>query len=299
MRKPFRLFALCLAAALMGCVSLGKYNALHRQADDLQSQLDEIHREAKGLQSDLGAAKESNTALSLSKTALESQKSQLELQRNALEQTQASLEVRTAELETKTAQLEQTQDELISKTAELSAQKDALEAEKAALLKQAQDKQAQYDAVTGDLKKEIGEGRLKITQYQNMLTLDVADKILFDSGKAALKPDGRAVLIKVGAALAKGDKVIRVVGHTDNVPLAAGAAYAGNWDLSTARATTVVRFLQEQCKLDPGRLVAEGRGEWMPVAPNDSPENRQKNRRIEITLIDRSLVDGMSAPKTP
>jgi len=302
MRQELKLIAAGLALGLAGCVSLGTYNDLQKKASDMQSQLDEIHREAKGLQSDLGSAKQSNEALSLSKTALETETVDLQKQKAQLETTQASLEVKTSQLETRTAELEDEAAQLETKTAQLEAakaaleaDKAALEADKAALLKQAQDKQAQYDSVMGQLKQEVNDGQLKITQYKNMLTLDVADKILFDSGKAALKKDGRAVLLKVGQALAKGDKVIRVVGHTDNVPLAEGAAFASNWDLSTARATTVVRFLQDQCKLDPTRLVAEGRGEWLPVAPNDTPENRQKNRRIEITLIDRSLVDAISA----
>jgi chemotaxis protein MotB len=86
------------------------------------------------------------------------------------------------------------------------------------------------------------------------------------------------------------DKAIRIVGHTDNVPIskAAQKVFPSNWELSAARATTVVRFLQ-QAGIAPERLIATGRAEYAPVAPNDSPEGRQKNRRIEITLIDPKL----------
>jgi chemotaxis protein MotB len=203
------------------------------------------------------------------------------------------LEGKTAQLVSQTAQLQQAQSDLKAQSDSLAAQNAALAADKQALQKQAADKQAQYDSLVGDLKKEVNDGQLKITQYKNMLTVDVADKILFDSGKADLKADGKAVLKKVAEALAKGDKVIRVVGHTDNVRLGAGAAFASNWELSTARATKVVRFLNEQGGLDPKRLIAEGRGEYSPVAPNDTPENKQRNRRIEITLLDRSLVDAV------
>jgi chemotaxis protein MotB len=82
-----------------------------------------------------------------------------------------------------------------------------------------------------------------------------------------------------------------VVGHTDNVPITGGLqkVFASNWELSAARATTVVRFLQE-AGIAPERLIATGRAEYAPVAPNDTPEGRQKNRRIEITLIDRNLL---------
>lgn len=267
-----KIFAALAALSLSGCVSMGKYHALESLNSDLQSQLDATKKSAMTYEKDLGTAKQDNAALSDSKSALEKQKDDLSQQKTAAEK-QAS--------------------DMAEMAAQLKAQKDALQAEKDALVKAAAEKQAQYDSLVGDLKKEVSEGNLKITQYKNMLTVDVADKILFDSGKAAIKADGKAVLQKVGEALAKSDKYIRVVGHTDNVPLSANAAYASNWDLSAARATTVVRFLQEQAKLDPQRLMAAGRGEYAPVAPNDTPANKQKNRRIEITLLDKNLVDAI------
>ena len=264
MRSTSGLIVLGLSVALTGCVTMGKYRALQGDNDKLQVQLGQSHVEAGGLQNDLDSAHQSNAALSLSKTALESQNGDLE-------QAQANLANHATALEGRNADLER---------------------DKAALVKAAQEKQAQYDQLTGDLNQEIKDGLLKITRYKDMLTLDVADQILFDSGKDALKPAGETVLLKVAKAIAQSGKIIQVVGHTDNVPLAPGAQFASNWELSTARATRVVRFLQDQGGLDPTRLVASGRGQWMPVAPNDTPEGRQKNRRIEITLMDRSMVDG-------
>ena len=117
----------------------------------------------------------------------------------------------------------------------------------------------------------------------------------FDSGKVTLRKEGKAVLKKVGNALKRYEnKIIRVVGHTDNVPVAKSlrAAFPSNWDLSVARAANVVRFLQE-VGVPPERMVAAGRAEYDSVAPNDTPEGRQKNRRIEIMLIDKSLVSEM------
>jgi chemotaxis protein MotB len=286
------LTALAAALLLSGCVSLGKYKALQAdngtlkaKNDDLESQIAQIHKEASGLQQDLGTAKEAAATLDQQKSSLEKEKGALQSDKDALQ--------------AKTDELTKTQAALTAKTAELEQQKAGLEAEKAALLKESQAKQAQYDSLVGDLQKEVSDGQLKITQYKNMLTVDVADKILFDSGRADLKKEGLDVLKKVGDALAKSDKVIRVVGHTDNVPLSSGAAYASNWELSAARATTVVRFLQEKAKLEPARLIAAGRGEFAPVAPNDTPANKQKNRRIEITLLDKALVDAVAAPAPP
>lgn len=280
MRTNQKFLSSLVALSLTGCVSAGKYKALESLNSDLQAQLDSTKKSALNYEKDLGSAKKDNAELADSKTVLEKQKDDLSLQKTAAEKQAADLAAQKNELQAVTAQLQ--------------SQKDALQAEKDALLKASAAKQAQYDSLVGDLKKEVTDGNLKITQYKNMLTVDVADKILFDSGKAAIKADGKAVLKKVGEALAKSDKYIRVVGHTDNVPLTANAAYASNWELSAARATTVVRFLQEQSKLEPQRLMAAGRGEYSPVAPNDTPANKQKNRRIEITLLDKSLVDAIA-----
>jgi chemotaxis protein MotB len=107
------------------------------------------------------------------------------------------------------------------------------------------------------------------------------------------------VLKKVGEAL-KGykNKIIRVVGHTDNVPVGKTeqGGFPSNWELSVARATNVVRYLQE-VGVPPERMVASGRGEYEPIASNDSAEGRPKNRRIEIMLIDQSLADELTKPR--
>jgi chemotaxis protein MotB len=176
------------------------------------------------------------------------------------------------------------------------------EKEKAELLASEQKSKATYEQLMGQLKTEVSEGQIAIQQYEDKLTLNVAEKIFFDSGSAALKPGGREVLRKVGNIL-KGltGKVIRVEGHTDNVPIAPTlrATYPTNWELSAARATTVVRFLQEFAGVPPQMLVAAAYGEYRPIAPNDTPANKQKNRRIEIVLQNRDVMKRMEAPITP
>jgi chemotaxis protein MotB len=178
---------------------------------------------------------------------------------------------------------------------QLQQQVGTLEQQTAELLTASQQRQQQYDALVKSLSAEVAQGQLKVRQYQNMLSVDLAEQIFFDSGKATLKPGGKDVLNKVGDAL-KGyeNKLIRVVGHTDNVPLAKSlqSTFPTNWELSVARATNVVRHLQE-VGIAPERMVASGRGEYDPVASNDTAEGRQKNRRIEIMLIDKSLANEM------
>jgi chemotaxis protein MotB len=173
--------------------------------------------------------------------------------------------------------------------ADLRRQIAALERQKVQLLSTSQKTQSEYDSLVRNLKEEVKKGELQVRQYKNMLTVEAAEQLFFDSGRADLKDSGKAVLKSVGEAL-KGyeDKVIRVVGHTDNVPIKT-KVFPSNWELSVARATTVVRYLQE-VGIPPERMIAAGRGEYQPLAANDDAEGRTKNRRIEITLIDRSLV---------
>jgi chemotaxis protein MotB len=191
--------------------------------------------------------------------------------------------------------LEQQKTSLEQQQAESRKQIDALEQEKAKLATASQQDKSQYDALVRNLTEEVKRGELQVRQYKDMLTVDVAEQMFFDSGRADLKDTGKAVLKKVSEAL-KGyeDKVIRVVGHTDNVPIKT-KVFPSNWELSVARATTVVRYLQET-GIPPDRMIASGRAEYQPVAENDTPDGRKKNRRIEITLIDKNAATEASPP---
>lgn len=141
-------------------------------------------------------------------------------------------------------------------------------------------------ALSRELQDEIKKGNITIEQLRGRLTVSVVQEVLFHSGSAELHAEGKKILDKVASGL-KGidDRLIMVEGHTDNVPIGAKIAekYPTNWELSTARATTVVRHLQDK-GVAPKHLGAAGFSEYRPVAPNDSDKNRQKNRRIDIVL---------------
>src|SRR5262249_14723100 len=115
-------------------------------------------------------------------------------------------------------------------------------------------------------------------------------------GSAQLKDSGKDVLKKVAEALkAYPDKYVRVVGHTDNVPVAkAKDTFPTNWELSAIRSTNVVRFLQK-AGVTPEHLIISARGEFNPIAQNDTADGRQKTRRIEIMLLDKTLVESIQA----
>jgi chemotaxis protein MotB len=248
-----------LAAA--GCVTQGEF-------DKLQS---EKNQEIASLQS--------------SRSALEQQVRNLESQRESLEKQRDSL---TKEKDSLTRE----NDSLAKQRDSLSQQVAALDAQRAQLQATEKQSEARYDALLANLSEELKKGQLQVRQLKGMLTVDVAEQLFFDSGRANLKDTGKQVLQKVAESL-KGyeDKAIRIVGHTDNVPITKGLqkVFPSNWELSAARATTVVRFLQD-AGIAPERLVATGRAEYAPVSPNDTTEGRQKNRRIEITLIDRGVL---------
>lgn len=204
----------------------------------------------------------------------------------------ATLESERAALETQRAALAREKAAIEDQRTELAKQVEALESQKEKLVSSSQQSQEQYDALVSSLSDQVKKGQLQVRRYKDMLTVDVAEQLFFDSGRAALKDGGKAVLKEVAAAMQNyGEKAIRVVGHTDNVPIAKAwrNVFPSNWELSAARATTVVRFLQE-AGIEPERLIATGRAQYEPVSPNDSAEGRQKNRRIEITLIDRKLL---------
>jgi len=145
-----------------------------------------------------------------------------------------------------------------------------------------------YEALVTDMKSEIEQGQIKITQMADRLSVSMVDKILFPSGEADIMPEGLKVLQRVGKVLKNTQgKIIRVEGHTDNVPISSRLIkqFPTNWELSTSRATNVVRFLQDKVGIEAKRLQAVGLSEYQPVASNSTPAGRSQNRRIEIALL--------------
>lgn len=129
----------------------------------------------------------------------------------------------------------------------------------------------------------IKSGEVKVAVRDGRLVVELAENVLFDSGQARLKKAGQKALSAVTEILKQvPDRKFQVAGHTDNIAIRT-RRFASNWELSTARAVNVVKFMQEQ-GLDPDRLSAAGYSEYSPVASNDSPEGRAENRRIEIVL---------------
>jgi len=144
----------------------------------------------------------------------------------------------------------------------------------------------QEQKLEDDLKKKLADQDVVISRLKDQLKVTVASEILFPSGSAELAPAGADVLRKVAAAANQSQDEVRVEGHTDSDPIAPVLAqyYPSNWELSTARAAVAVRTLQATGMVPADRLAAVGYGDSHPVAPNDTPEGRAKNRRVEIVF---------------
>ncbi len=146
---------------------------------------------------------------------------------------------------------------------------------------------ATFEELQEKMKAEIAKGEIRLSDSNGRLQVDLVDKILFDSGDATISRRGKGVLARVGAILSRvQDRQIHVVGHTDDAPITGRLVerYASNWELSTSRATNVVRFLQDAAHVPPERLAATGYGPFHPIASNATAAGRARNRRIEILL---------------
>ncbi|MCS7203005.1 MAG: OmpA family protein [Thermodesulfovibrio sp.] len=116
------------------------------------------------------------------------------------------------------------------------------------------------------------------------VVITLPDKLLFDSGSAQLKPQAKELLLQIAERLKEIPGKISIEGHTDNMPLVSNSIYKSNWELSAARASSVLHFLISQ-GLSPDRFLIAGYGEYRPIADNETGEGRAKNRRVEIVIL--------------
>lgn len=284
MMKRFALLALLALSllSLSGClVGEGKYLKKVEEADTLSR--------------DLTSLQEKHQTLTAENTDLKAQLTKVQGEAAALGQEKERLTADNRELEkvlqSKTDSLSQTVADLRQKVTELQSENGRLRADIAAAQKAKEEKVKEvsktYEDLLDTMKGEIAQGQVTISELKGKLTVNMVDAVLFDSGKAEVKPAGMEILKKVVDILkdVKG-RAIRIEGHTDNVQIVGNLAkkFPSNWELSSARAINVARFLQSQ-GIDPTVLAAVAYGEYKPVAGNDTEEGKAKNRRIEIILV--------------
>ena len=266
-------FAFCLSTliCLSSCVvSKKKYSAEVKSHQDCETK-------SKAL-ADKDASLERDT------TDYGNKYRNLESAKNYLEQ------VSSSEKEHLSKELEQKNSELNDKSKELSG-KGQLLADREKKLRDMQELIAKKDAAVNALRAKVADAMtgfkaedLTVQLKNGKVYVSMQENLLFKSGSAKVDPKGIDAIHKLADVLQKNPDIeIMIEGHTDNVPLK-GEKYRDNWDLSAARALSIVRILTNDEGLDPKRITAAGRSQFMPVAPNDTPEGRAKNRRTEIIL---------------
>lgn len=276
----------CLA--LSGCVTSGTYKQKELEAQNLDKSLKEQRGQYNILMGENDQLKNDIKRLTTELASMTGERNALATDKKGLED---SLKSTSDAKNQKIGELSQKLGDLGQKLADLEADNKRLKDEVARLQKLKEEEVQKTSKTYGDLleqmKGEISKGQVTISELKGKLTVNMVDSVLFDSGKAEVKPEGLVVLQKVIDILKNiKDKAVRIEGHTDNVQIVGQLAkrYPTNWELSAARALNVTRYLQQQ-GLDPALLGAVAYGEYKPVAPNDTDEGRAKNRRIEIVLV--------------
>ncbi len=145
------------------------------------------------------------------------------------------------------------------------------------------------DAVQEALQELVEEGLIRINRDALWIEVEIRDSVLFPSGSARLQDEAIPILRELARILQQFPNPLRIEGHTDNIPIHT-VVYPSNWELSAARAASVIRLF-EQAGIDPTRMVAQGYGEFRPVADNDTPEGRAQNRRVTIVVLANETVE--------
>lgn len=142
----------------------------------------------------------------------------------------------------------------------------------------------QFAGLKTRLLKEHERGDVEFKKLERGMSIVLRDDLLFRSGEAVVSPGGIAVLSAIGESFKDFDGEVMVEGHTDNLPIRTDA-FPSNWELSAARAVTVLRQFSDSLGIDPAKLSAVGYGDTKPIVPNDGPDNQRINRRVEIILV--------------
>ncbi len=158
--------------------------------------------------------------------------------------------------------------------------------------------QKQEEQLRERLSKELTDKSVEINQLKGQLSVRMLDKIVFKSGSADILPQGTEVLDKLADAIKDSTDTIRVEGHTDDKPISdkLKTKYPSNWELSAARASAVARYFETKHFINPKRLESLGFSMYRPVAPNDTEENKQRNRRVEIVLKPAAELEPAKEP---
>ncbi|MBT8318958.1 MAG: OmpA family protein [Gramella sp.] len=232
--------------------------------NDLMQKLEALQKNYSSLQDSYDAL-EKNSSAAIAENSRQNREllAQLDEKESALIQEKNRLEKLEKDLAVRSQRINELESLIAAKDAKMNALK---------------------NAVSNALTNFEGKG-LSVVQKDGKVYVSMENKLLFESGSWAVNSEGRKAVQQLGSVLAQNpDIAVLIEGHTDNVPYGGSGQLKDNWDLSTKRATSIVNILRENANIDPQNLTAAGRGEYAPVAPNNSEAGKAKNRRIEVIL---------------
>ncbi|KQB36977.1 OmpA domain protein [Flavobacterium daejeonense] len=301
MIKKISLSLLVLALST-SCVSKKIYT-------DLENKYTDLKKENRSLTDENEALLKAKNKLESERETLQNELSKIKSERDKLTADQKALNEKIARLEDSYNALEKNSNDALQSNmkknrdllAELEAKQKALSIEQERLSKNAQrlkeleDKIAANEASMRKLKETLSkalngfEGKgLTVEQKNGKVYVSMENKLLFNSGSWAVSSEGKKAVVELGKVLGENpDIAVLIEGHTDNDPYGGSGPIADNWDLSTKRATAIVGILSENRAINKKSLTAAGRGEFSPIATNETAEGKAKNRRIEIILTPR------------
>lgn len=244
----------------------------------LQSEYDAAVAKRDQLQTDYNAKKNSYDNLKSSYDALDANSS-------------SAIAANTQKNRELLAQLEAKEQALAAENSRLQLLKNQLES-RSRRVEELEQVIAAKDAAMTELKNAVSkaltdfEGKgLTVEQRNGKVYVSMENKLLFNSGSWAVGTEGKKAVKQLGNVLANNPEIsVLIEGHTDNVPYSGNGTLTSNWDLSTKRATAIVQILEQNKNIKPDNLTAAGRGEYAPLATNDTAEGKAKNRRIEVIL---------------
>lgn len=257
---------------------LNAKNTAENELKQLTAAYNEAVAERDKLQADYNATKSNLDNLKASYDALE-KNSSAAISENSKKNREllAQLEAKEQALAAESARLAKLKRELLDRSNRVAELESVIASKDAAMT-------ALKDAISRALTDFEGKG-LTVEQRDGKVYVSMENKLLFSSGSWAVGSEGRRAVNQLGGVLADNpDIAVLIEGHTDNVPFKGNGQLSGNWDLSTKRATAIVNILRENNNINPENLTAAGRGEFAPIATNDTPEGKAKNRRIEVIL---------------
>jgi len=265
--KHISILALGLVVLLGSCVSKKKYTAIQLSNQTLHGKLDEANRALNECNSRVASMQTSNEHL-------KEQVAEMSITNQALLNNVGNMVTLSAK---EASNLEKSLESIKEKDLQIRTMQDALDKKDSVTL-----------ALVVSLKSSLGnlnDTDVVVNVEKSVVFISLSDKMLFPSGSTTIGPRAKEVLGKVATVVNdKPQMDILVEGHTDNVPISRDC-FKDNWDLSVMRATAITRVLTKDLGVDPARITAGGRGEYVPLVANDTPEHRSTNRRTRIVIL--------------